>query len=59
MWKIRSGPDRNLGTSWAISARVSLKGLPTLDTEKKAIFMNFFLEAYIIDIDMIIVRLSK
>ena len=25
MWKIRSGPDRNLETSWAISARVEIK----------------------------------
>ena len=29
MWKIRTGSDRNLGTSWAISARVFL-GLITI-----------------------------
>ena len=38
---------------------IYLRGLPTLDAEKKAIFMNFFCEVYIIDIDMKIVRLSK
>ena len=37
----------------------ALRGLPTLDAEKKAIFMNFFWGVYIIDIDMKIVRLSK
>ena len=42
-----------------ISYSICLRSLPTLDVEKKAIFMNFFLEFYIIDIDMEIVTLSK
>ena len=42
-----------------LKADRALRGLPTLDAEKKAIFMNFFLEVYIIDIDTRIVSLSK
>ena len=34
MWKIRSGPDRNLGTTWAIPARA----IPRIDKRKTEIF---------------------
>ena len=43
----------------ALDIADTLRGQPTLDPEKNTIFMNFFLEVYIIDIDMKIVRLSK
>ena len=36
-----------------------LRGQPTLNTEKKAIFINFCSEVYIINIDMKIVKLSE
>ena len=38
MWKIRWGPDRNLGTSWAISVRVMVG--PFTKFEEKSIFME-------------------
>ena len=43
MWKIRSGPDRNLITKWAISARV-----PALCSNIKLHFLNikFYFPTY-------------
>ena len=37
MWKIRSGPDRNLETNWAISARETKKKYDTYEKEALAI----------------------